>query len=89
LHRRRWIIRTTLTLIPFITSLGCLGCKTIKFGLFVFVYLVGHFEVYSTRQKYIIYVRGKVTSHSYMKELTHSQLNKVCIEPSECYMKCL
>jgi len=24
-----------------------------------------------------------------MKELTHSQLNKVCIDPSECYMKCL
>jgi len=24
-----------------------------------------------------------------MKELTHSQLNKVCIDTSECYMKCL
>ena len=64
LHRRRWIIRTTFGLIPFITSLGYLGYKSIKFRLFVFVYLVGHFEVYSTRQKYIIYVREKVTSHS-------------------------
>jgi hypothetical protein len=42
-----------------------LGYKTIKLGLFVFAYLVSHFEVYSTRQKNIIYVREKVTSQSF------------------------
>ena len=36
-----------------------------------------------------INVCEKVTLHPQMKLFTNSQLNKVCIGPSECYMKCL
>jgi hypothetical protein len=42
-------------LIPFITSFGCLGYKTVKFGLFVFVHFVDHFEFYSTLSQLMIY----------------------------------
>jgi hypothetical protein len=75
-------VSTDQVLSTFITSFGCLGYKTVKFGLFVYVHFVDHFEFYSTQQKYV-YVCEKVTSHPQMKYFTNSQLNKVCIEPSE------
>jgi hypothetical protein len=47
-------------------ALGVWDTKLSRFGLFVFVHFVDHFEFYSTQQQYV-YICEKVTSHRQMK----------------------